>query len=148
MLRAAQTQLIRLGCLTGKVDGTLNATTKTALGRYLSIEGQPTENASVTEGLVAELTKHATRVCPIECRSGETLKGETCVADEKPKAPPAVASRPKDNEDDARSRRKQGGRQADRERAQSRRRKRRARASRPWPGRASSVAAAAAAAVR
>ena len=36
MLRAAQTQLIRLGCLTGKVDGTLNATTKTALGRYLS----------------------------------------------------------------------------------------------------------------
>ncbi|MES2194921.1 MAG: caspase family protein [Pseudomonadota bacterium] len=117
LLRAAQTQLIRVGCLTGKVDGTLNPATKSALGRYLSIEGQPTENASVTEGLVAELTKHSTRVCPIECRSGETLKGETCVADEKPKAPPAVAARPKDDEDDARSRRKQGGRQADRERA-------------------------------
>ncbi len=117
LLRAAQTQLIRVGCLTGKVDGTLNPATKSALGRYLSIEGQPTENASVTEGLVAELTKRSTRVCPIECRSGETLKGETCVADEKPKAPPAVAARPKDDEDDARSRRKQGGRQADRERA-------------------------------
>jgi hypothetical protein len=114
LLRAAQTQLIRLGCLTGKADGTLSPTTKTALGRYLSIEGQPTENANVTEGLVAELTKHVTRVCPIECRSGETLKGETCVADEKPKAP-AVASRPKDNEDDARSRRKPSGRQSDRE---------------------------------
>ncbi len=115
LLRAAQTQLIRLGCLTGKIDGTLNPTTRTALGRYLSIEGQPTENASVTEGLVAELAKHATRVCPIECRSGETLKGETCIADEKPKAPPAVAARTRDDEDDARSRRKQGGRQSDRE---------------------------------
>lgn len=114
LLRSAQTQLIRLGCLTGKVDGTLTPPTKNALGRYLSIEGQPRENVSVTEGLVAELTKHATRVCPIECKSGETLKGETCVADEKPKAP-AVAARSRDDEDDARSRRKQGGRQADRE---------------------------------
>lgn len=115
LLRAAQTQLIRVGCLTGKIDGTLNPTTKTALGRYLSIEGQPSENASVTEGLVAELTKHTTRVCPIECRAGETLKGETCVADEKSKAPPAVAARTKDDEDDVRSRRKQNRRQSDRE---------------------------------
>lgn len=111
LLRAAQTQLIRLGCLTGKVDGTLNPTTKGALGRYLSIEGQPTENAGVTEGLVAELTKHATRVCPLECRTGETLKGETCVADEKPKAAPAVAARSKDDEDDAPTRRKQSSRE-------------------------------------
>jgi hypothetical protein len=111
LLRSAQAQLIRLGCLTGKVDGTLNPTTKTALGRYLSIEGQPREYVSVTEGLVAELTKHATRVCPIECKSGETLKGETCVADKKPKASPAVAARSKDDEDDARSRRKQSARE-------------------------------------
>lgn len=114
LLRAAQTQLIRLGCLTGSVDGTLNPPTRTALGRYLSIGGQPTENASVTEGLVAELNRHTTRVCPIECRAGETLRGETCVADEKPKAPPAIAARPKDD-DDVQSRRKQGGRQSDRE---------------------------------
>ena len=115
LLRAAQTQLIRLGCLTGTVDGAFNPKTRTALGRYLSIGGQPTENASVTEGLVAELSRHTTRVCPIECRAGETLKGETCVAAEKPKTLPAVAARPKDDEDDARSRRKQGGRQSDRE---------------------------------
>ncbi len=115
LLRSAQSQLIRLGCLTGKVDGTLNATTKGALGRYLAIGGQPTENVSVTEGLVAELTRHTTRVCPIECRAGETLKGETCVADEKPKATPTVAARPKDDEGDVRSRRRKGGRQADRE---------------------------------
>jgi hypothetical protein len=49
----------------------------------MSIGGQPPGNISVTTELVAELAKHTTRVCPLECKSGETLKGETCVADEK-----------------------------------------------------------------
>ena len=116
LVRSAQTQLIRLGCLTGKIDGTLSAPTKGALGRYLTIEGQPSDNARVTETLVAELTKHTTRVCPIECKTGETLKGETCVADEKPAAAPATASRKNsDDEDAARARRKQANREQDRE---------------------------------
>jgi hypothetical protein len=115
LVRSAQTQLVRLGCLTGKIDGTLNTPTKSALGRYLSIRGQPTENASVTEAVVAELTKHATRVCPIECKTGETLKGETCIADEKPTAAPATASRKNVDEDDARPRRKQSSRAPERE---------------------------------
>jgi hypothetical protein len=70
----------------------------------MKINGQPTENVKVTEALVTELTRHATRVCPIECKAGETLKGETCVAD-KPAAP-AVAAKPKNDDDDAASRRK------------------------------------------
>jgi hypothetical protein len=117
LVRSAQTQLVRLGCMTGKIDGTLNATTKSALGHYMTIEGQPSDDASVTEGLVAELTKHTTRVCPIECKTGETLKGETCVADEKPAAAPATASRRKnEDEDDTPARRKP--RQAEREQPQ------------------------------
>src|SRR5436190_8675837 len=114
LIRSAQTQLVRVGCLTGKVDGTLNAPTKSALGRYLSIGGQPTANVSVTEALVAELGKHATRVCPIECKSGETLKGEICEADAKPTAP-AVASKPKKDDEDEPSRKKQVKRQPERE---------------------------------
>jgi hypothetical protein len=114
LIRAAQAQLVRVGCLTGKVDGTMNAPTKSALNRYMSIGGQPTENVSVTQALVTELTKHATRVCPIECKSGETLKGETCVADEKPAAP-AVASKPKKDDEDEASRKKQARRPAERE---------------------------------
>lgn len=105
LIRSAQVELIRLGCLSGKVDGALNQPTSSALSRYMKIEGQPTENVKVTETLVAELVKHATRVCPIECKAGETLKGETCIADEK--SAPAVAARPKNDEDDAASRRKQ-----------------------------------------
>jgi len=114
LVRSAQTELVRLGCFSGKVDGAFNAPTSAALGRYMSIGGQPSANISVTTELVAELAKHTTRVCPIECKSGETLKGETCVADEKPKAP-ATASRKNEDEENARSRRKQTSRQPERE---------------------------------
>jgi hypothetical protein len=117
LVRTAQTQLVRLGCMTGKIDGTLNAPTKSALGHYMSIEGQPSDNTSVTEALIAELSKHTTRVCPIECKTGESLKGETCVADEKPAAAPATASRRKnEDEDDTPARRKP--RRAEREQPQ------------------------------
>jgi hypothetical protein len=109
-VRSAQTELIRLGCLTGKADGTPSDPTKTALGRYMSIGGQPTDNISVTVALVTELTKHTTRVCPIECKADETLKGETCVANERPAAAPATVSK-SDDQDNAKSRRKQADRQ-------------------------------------
>ncbi len=105
LIRSAQVELIRIGCLTGKVDGSLTPATSAALSRYMKIGGQPTENVKVTTGLVTELGKHASRVCPIECKAGETLKGDTCVAEEK-KAP-AVAAKPKSDDDDAPARRKQ-----------------------------------------
>ena len=92
LVSSAQTQLVRLGCLTGEADGMLGPLTKAALGRYLEIEGVSSDDPSVTETLVTELSKHKTRVCPIECKSGEILKGETCVAAKEPAAP-ATASR-------------------------------------------------------
>jgi hypothetical protein len=114
LIRSAQTELVRLGCFSGKVDGAMNAPTSAALGKYMSIGGQPSGNVRVTTELVAELAKHTTRVCPLECKSGETAKGETCVADEKAKAP-ATASRKNEDEEDARPRRKQTSRQPERE---------------------------------
>jgi hypothetical protein len=107
LIRAAQGELVRIGCLTGKPDGAINPATSAALSRYMKIGGQPTENVSVTEALVGELTKHASRVCPIECKDGETLKGDSCIGDEKAK-PPAVAAKPKS--DDADSRKQQAAR--------------------------------------
>ena len=91
LVRSAQAELVRLGCLTGKADGTLDPPTKNALGRYMSIEGQPFDNVSVTEALVAELAKHTTRVCPLECKAGEHAQGETCLAIEKPTAPESAS---------------------------------------------------------
>jgi hypothetical protein len=114
LVASAQGQLIRLGCMTGKADGALNPVTSAALTKYLGIEGQPTDKPVVTQDLVTELSKHTTRVCPIECRTGETLKGETCVADKPADAAPATASRKSDDNDDS-SRRKQAKTQPDRD---------------------------------
>jgi membrane protein involved in colicin uptake len=112
LIRSAQTQLARLGCLAGKVDGSLS-TTKSALGRYLSIQGKSSSGQDVTEVLVADLSKQTARVCPLECKTGETAKGETCVASEKPAAPATASRRNNDDEDDARARRKQANRKND-----------------------------------
>ncbi len=114
LVRSAQAELIRLGCLTGNVDGKLNDSTVAALGRYMKTEGQPADKVAVTDALLYELTKHAGRACQIECKSGESLKGETCVAAEKPKPAKAIATR-KNDDDDAPSRRKQAVRKPERE---------------------------------
>ena len=102
-------ELIRLGCASGRPDGSLT-TTQAALSRYLKIEGQPTDNPVVTKDIVAELVKHSTRVCPLTCNTGETLKGDVCIADDKaaPVAPPSMTAtrRNSDEDDKARSRRK------------------------------------------
>jgi hypothetical protein len=109
LVLAAQTELARLGCtLPGKPDGILNAATKTALGRFASLKGRATDNTTVTEALVSELTKQTDRVCPLECKAGELAKGDKCVAQEKPAAPaaPAATSRKKDDDEDEPVRRK------------------------------------------
>lgn len=117
LVRSAQAQLIRLGCMTGKIDGALTGSTSSALGRYMAIEGQPSENVSVTEALVAELTRHSTRVCPIECKTGETLKGESCIAEGKSTTPETAAR--KTDDDGAATRRKQSSRQPERARPEA-----------------------------
>jgi DNA segregation ATPase FtsK/SpoIIIE-like protein len=106
LIRAAQTELVRLGCMTGKVDGALTPATGDALRRYMTIEGQSAENVSVTEGLVGELSKRSTRICPLQCKAGETLQNDVCVAADKPKS---------NDETDTASRSKPNKRQADRE---------------------------------
>jgi hypothetical protein len=123
LVRAAQGQLARLGCFTGRMDGNL-ITTKTAVGHYLSVKGKPTDNTDVTEGLVADLTKQSDRVCPVECQPGQVAKGDNCVAVEKPVATaptatpapvpaPTTASRRKNDDDDKPAARKPQPKQAE-----------------------------------
>jgi Caspase domain len=109
LVRAAQMELMRLGCASGRPDGSLTST-QAALSRYLKIEGQPTDNPVVTRDIVNELVRHSTRVCPLTCNTGETLKGDVCIADEKATPAPApstsTASRKNSDDDNARARRK------------------------------------------
>ena len=106
LVRAAQNELARIGCLSGKIDGSLE-TAKKALGRYAAITGSSPSPAEISEDVVSTLSKQTGRICPLECKSGETAKGEICVAADKP-AKPTTASRRKheDEEDDARARRR------------------------------------------
>ncbi len=97
LVRAAQAELVRLGCYRGKPDGTL-ATTQTALSRYLAIMGLPANNPSVTQDVVSELANRTTRVCPLECKSDEVLKGGRCVAEGKPTEAPSRKERPQQRE--------------------------------------------------
>lgn len=107
LIRAAQTQLARIGCFSGKVDGVLSAA-NVALGRYATAKGSSSNPTAITQDVVAELTSQTARVCPLECKSGETAKGDVCVANARPAAPATASRHNKGNEEDstpARSRR-------------------------------------------
>jgi hypothetical protein len=106
LVRAAQAQLARLGCFSGKIDGSLT-TTQTAVGRYLSVKGQASSSTDVTEGLVADLTNQTDRVCPLQCYAGEVAKGDICVVTDKPVAPATASRRKNDDADEKPAARKQ-----------------------------------------
>jgi hypothetical protein len=94
LIRAAQIQLARIGCLAEAATGKATSATTSALSRYLTLKGQPSAEA-ITEELVADLAKEKGRLCPLECKAGETASGSTCVAvqKERPPAPPAQRRR-------------------------------------------------------
>ena len=91
LVRSAQTQLARLGCFDGGLDGNLNTATKTAVARYQMLRGQPTGEIEITDDFVLELANQSTRVCPLVCPAGQVAEGEVCVATQT-----EPASRPKD----------------------------------------------------
>jgi hypothetical protein len=105
LVLAAQTELVRLSCHTGKPDGILNPATKASLVRFVKMKNRTQDDVPVTEALVSELSKQTER-CPLECTSGETVKGDKCVAPEKPAAPAATSRRKDHDEDEAPARRK------------------------------------------
>jgi uncharacterized caspase-like protein len=132
LVRAAQTQLVRLGCMAGKPDGILNPPTKAALGRYLAVRNQPPADVPVvTEALVTELTRQTDRACPLECKTGEIVKGDICVSD---KPAPSASRRKDDDEDETPARRKPAKKRAEREQRRPAEPRARQQASRPSGG--------------
>jgi len=86
LVRTSQTELTRIGCYTGDIDGVMSDATKSALSRYLSAKGLSTTDLSVSDALVATLQAQQPITCLRTCPSGQTLKGDTCVAS-KPATP-------------------------------------------------------------
>jgi Caspase domain len=87
-VRTAQTELTRIGCYTGAVDGVMSDPTKSALTRYLSAKGLPTKDLTLSDELVGTLKAQKPMTCLRSCPSGESLKGDTCIANAKPAPAP------------------------------------------------------------
>jgi len=104
LVTAAQVALGRIGCFAGKADGQLGPATRAAFGRYQaakspSDKGRSKGDIAITEDLVKELGQQTGRVCPLECKAGEVVKGDICVAETKPQ-PPATAQDKRDGKRD------------------------------------------------
>lgn len=106
LVTAAQVALGRIGCFAGEADGQFGPATKAAFGRYQaakspSDKGRSNGDVAITEDVVKELGQQSGRVCPLECKAGEVVKGDTCVAETKPQPqPPATAQDKRDGKRD------------------------------------------------
>jgi hypothetical protein len=81
LVRSAQQELSRLGCFSGAADGSLNASTATAVQRYQTERGDKlSSDVAITDDFVSQLKKQSARVCPLACPAGKTVEGERCVA--------------------------------------------------------------------
>jgi len=84
LVLSAQTELVRIGCLDGRIDGILGKNTRGAIESYMAEKGKPDADVEITDDFVTTLKNESSRVCPLACGAGEVIKGEQCVAVEKP----------------------------------------------------------------
>ena len=91
LVLAAQGELRRLGCFTGRQDGSLSAATKEAVQRYLSQKGEPVSEIRITGDLVADLKGESQRVCVANTKSD---KSKANARQEQPARSQAGTSRP------------------------------------------------------
>src|SRR5262249_37301139 len=75
LVRAAQSELRRLGCFEGREDGKLSGSTREAIQKYLSQKGRSTNDVKVTDNFVTDLKDENGRVCPLTCSRGEHAEG-------------------------------------------------------------------------
>lgn len=80
LVRGYQTELTRLGCYKGKVDGAWGGAVVEAIGRYNAATKSSLGTSSPSKAALGDLINRGGTACPIECGKGETLSGGKCVA--------------------------------------------------------------------
>lgn len=93
LVTAAQTELRRLGCFAGKVDGKFGDNLRKAITRYRAEREIDAAETKVTDDFIAELKDIDERICPLTCGRGEIAKGDRCIAAPKPEKPKSIARR-------------------------------------------------------
>jgi hypothetical protein len=77
--RALQTELRRVGCDTGAVEGGWNATAQDAMGRFNRHTGMRLDIKVASADALDVVKSKAGRVCPLLCDHGYRPEGEVCV---------------------------------------------------------------------
>jgi hypothetical protein len=91
LVRLLQTELQRVGCDPGPVDGKWERKTRGALGEFARLAKPDLETDEPSAAALSAVQGHKSRVCPLECGAGTVERDGRCVA----KADPAPAAKPK-----------------------------------------------------
>ncbi|MEM9633243.1 MAG: caspase domain-containing protein [Pseudomonadota bacterium] len=81
---AVQTELNRIGCSVGKVDGAWGNKSRGALKVYARESGADLASLDPSVEVLNQLRKSSGRVCPLTCGRNQELKNGKCVAVKKP----------------------------------------------------------------
>ena len=106
LARALQTELKRVGCDPGAVDGKWGGQAKEALGNFARYAKMAMPTDEPTSAALDALVSRKDRVCPIECDKGEKEVDGKCVAQAKStRKAQSARSRERDDDDTPKRRR-------------------------------------------
>jgi hypothetical protein len=77
--RLLQTELRRVGCNTGAIDGNWNAAARRSLGLFNKNAGMTLDVKVASLDALEAVKSRSTRVCPLVCEHGFKLDGDSCV---------------------------------------------------------------------
>jgi hypothetical protein len=77
--RQLQSELRRVGCLTGSTDGGWNADSRRALESFNKFSGTQLDARVASVDALDAVKLKQSRVCPLECERGYRANGESCV---------------------------------------------------------------------
>jgi uncharacterized caspase-like protein len=78
--RSLQTELRRVGCHLGSIDGNWSATSQRALEGFNKFAGLKLNAKEATEDALDAVRSKRSRICPLVCERGFRADGERCVA--------------------------------------------------------------------
>ncbi len=77
--RALQTELHRVGCFTGNVDGEWKAPSQRSLDQFNKYSGMKLDVKLASLDAIDAVKSKTTRICPLICEHGFSADGERCV---------------------------------------------------------------------
>jgi hypothetical protein len=91
LIRSVQTELKRLGCFGGPINGSWGPESIAGLKSYIYHAKLQHSSSEPNAEVLAEMLRGKGRVCPLVCKSGEQQSGDRCVRQAGPGSPSDAA---------------------------------------------------------